>query len=181
MKKTCKRCKIKKLIEDFYKKPDNKGGYQNTCKNCVSLKDYGKSYQGSITNFNNSKRKSIEFNDGTKLCIDCRIIQNKSNFLIDGSILAAICKQCSSFRRIYKKYKLTKEEYFHILKGQNYCCKICRSKEIFYEKLIVDHCHSTGEVRGLLCSLCNKGLGSFRDNIQFLEEAIEYLRNTKIT
>jgi hypothetical protein len=43
-------------------------------------------------------------------------------------------------------------------------------------KLCIDHCHETNLVRGLLCHDCNKGLGNFKDNIIFLQIAIEYLK-----
>jgi hypothetical protein len=42
--------------------------------------------------------------------------------------------------------------------------------------LSIDHCHNTGKVRGLLCDHCNKGLGLFKDNIDYLNKAIEYLK-----
>jgi len=43
----------------------------------------------------------------------------------------------------------------------------------------VDHCHKTGKVRGLLCSLCNKGIGLFHDDIEKLLQAVEYLNANK--
>lgn len=52
-------------------------------------------------------------------------------------------------------------------------CMICGKAE----KLVVDHDHETGKVRGLLCNHCNRGLGHFRDNTQFLEDAIKYLKD----
>ena len=39
----------------------------------------------------------------------------------------------------------------------------------------VDHCHKSGQIRGLLCNACNKGLGLFKDSPIILEKAIKYL------
>ena len=50
-------------------------------------------------------------------------------------------------------------------------CVICGTEE----KLVVDHSHVTGEVRGLLCNHCNRGLGHFRDDPMLLEFAAQYL------
>lgn len=54
-------------------------------------------------------------------------------------------------------------------------CKICNQSCSSGYKLSVDHCHLTGEIRGLLCLRCNKGLGYFKDNPEFLSKAIKYL------
>lgn len=50
-------------------------------------------------------------------------------------------------------------------------CVICGSKE----PLVVDHDHHTGEIRGMLCNHCNRGLGHFRDDPMLLEFAAQYL------
>lgn len=177
--KNCKKCKLPKEINEsnFYKHPTGKDGFKCICKNCISLKDYNKNHQGTITQFNNSRKKAIEFEDGTKLCIECKLIQSKENFLMDGSILAAKCKECQSYQRLYEKYKLTKIDYLVMFNNQNGKCNICKDKEITYNKLIVDHCHSTNIVRGLLCGDCNKGLGLFKDNIESLKRAAKYLED----
>ena len=72
-----------------------------------------------------------------------------------------------------KKYNMSIIEYDRMYKSQDYSCKICL-RDVNYN-LHVDHCHTTGKVRGLLCSKCNKGLGSFEDNIDSLKAAIDYL------
>lgn len=51
-------------------------------------------------------------------------------------------------------------------------CVICGVETT---KLVVDHCHKTGSIRGLLCTNCNLGLGHFKDDPLLLEFAIQYL------
>lgn len=54
------------------------------------------------------------------------------------------------------------------------CCAICWLKD----RLCVDHCHSSGKVRWLLCSKCNSWIWMFNEDISLLEEAIKYIKNT---
>ncbi len=62
---------------------------------------------------------------------------------------------------------------------QNGECRICNVKlnknRYVGDMAVVDHCHTTGKIRGLLCNSCNRGLGYFRDNPKFLSNAISYL------
>ena len=71
-----------------------------------------------------------------------------------------------------KQYGITIEQYNSMFKRQKGLCAICRDDT----KLFIDHCHSKGHVRGLLCSSCNFGLGKFRDNRELLKRASLYLR-----
>lgn len=75
-----------------------------------------------------------------------------------------------------KKYNLSITDYFDILEIQQYTCKICK-KQNGNRKLAVDHCHMINKVRGLLCTSCNIALGSFQDNIKYLQNAIKYLKD----
>jgi len=76
-------------------------------------------------------------------------------------------------------YGLTLEDYNRIHDTQNGCCAICGKHETKLNKrLVVDHCHKTGKVRGLLCEKCNHGLGRFEDNLTIIENAITYLKST---
>ena len=70
-----------------------------------------------------------------------------------------------------RKYGITVGEYDNMLSIQDGKCAVCGDKT----KLYVDHCHSTNEVRGLLCHLCNTALGGFRDSTHNLQKAISYL------
>lgn len=79
-------------------------------------------------------------------------------------------RKCS----LKKNYGMTIEQYDALLLAQSGVCAIC-SKPPVRRRLDVDHCHSTGAVRGLLCEHCNKAIGLFRDNIERLSAAITYL------
>lgn len=80
-------------------------------------------------------------------------------------------------------YKITPREYNRLRDQQGFCCAICgkpEGEDIYKNKpalLKIDHCHTTGEVRGLLCQTCNIGLGHFKDSTKLLKSAIRYLTN----
>lgn len=75
-----------------------------------------------------------------------------------------------------KAFGITLDEYNNILKIQNDVCAICRLKCKSGHRLAVDHNHTTGKIRGLLCSNCNRGLGYFKENIENLKEGIKYIK-----
>jgi hypothetical protein len=92
----------------------------------------------------------------------------------------------SAKRRAMLKYTfgISPEDYDDLLKKQNGNCAICQKKETKKNqfglcRLAVDHCHTTGQVRGLLCAHCNNGLGRFRDDPQLLVAAANYLLKAK--
>lgn len=72
------------------------------------------------------------------------------------------------------KYGLNESEYLNMFETQNNECAICE-KSFNEVRACVDHSHDNGLVRGLLCDKCNKGLGSFNDNLELLKKAVEYL------
>lgn len=76
-----------------------------------------------------------------------------------------------------KKYGITLERYDEMLAAQGGVCAICAQPEQRKEtaNLAVDHCHATGEVRGLLCSNCNRAIGLLADDPERLRSAAEYL------
>jgi predicted nucleic acid-binding Zn ribbon protein len=99
----------------------------------------------------------------------------------EAKILAA-----REYRRNFglkKTFGLTVAEYDAMHEAQNGLCFICKRPErarnnfdTSPRKLAVDHCHGSGKIRGLLCTMCNQGLGQFEDNPRFLQAAIEYLK-----
>lgn len=87
--------------------------------------------------------------------------------------------------KLKQNYNLSVDDYNEMMIAQNNVCKICKQEETQKNakgtnwSLSVDHCHSTGKVRALLCSKCNVGLSKFRENITYLENAINYLKEFK--
>lgn len=73
------------------------------------------------------------------------------------------------------KYGLTLEQYdaFKAERFQKYGgkCEICRVRD----QWALDHCHTTGTIRGMLCRMCNVALGSVNDNVDILHNMIDYL------
>ena len=88
-------------------------------------------------------------------------------------------------RHIFNKYRLTSGQVDELLGKQGGRCAICRHEiETTNDRgrfsVCVDHDHSTGRVRGLLCNHCNRGLGMFLDNTEYLQNAIEYLERLQV-
>ncbi len=91
--------------------------------------------------------------------------------------------KCQSCEHLKSRYNMNTPERDKLYDSQGGCCAIC-NQEVFistrkegrqYNHAVVDHCHTTGIVRGILCHDCNIGLGKFKDNPTALETAAKYL------
>lgn len=85
----------------------------------------------------------------------------------------------------YVKYhhRLTRRLYLDIVERQGGACAVCRSTRPRRKKmrLCVDHDHSTGAIRGLVCNACNLAIGFARDNPELLRKLATYLEQPPIT
>jgi hypothetical protein len=133
--------------------------------------------------------------EGKAFCCSCKETKPLDNFCKDSQTphgFSRRCKNCNSDKgrdryrnnkdkyREYarkKKFGMERHEYETILSKQDGCCAVCGHVPKDGEVLSVDHCHETGDIRGLLCSNCNLGIGHFKDNIDLLGLAIKYLEN----
>ena len=86
-----------------------------------------------------------------------------------------------------KKFGLSNESYNSMVEQQKNLCAICKKPETFVHsrtkeiaRLAVDHCHTTGRTRKLLCKNCNTGLGSFKDDPSILMSAAQYLKDHNV-
>jgi len=85
-------------------------------------------------------------------------------------------------RNLRAKFDLSLEDYDQMLEAQGGVCAICKDPETHkrngkLKALAVDHNHSTGKIRGLLCSDCNTGIGKLKDDHKVLLAAAEYLKH----
>lgn len=96
------------------------------------------------------------------------------NFCLDPRIeLSSVERARDSWLRSH--YGIRLHDYKSMASEQKYLCKICGKKS---KRLVVDHDHRNGKVRGLLCHSCNCGLGHLRDSQSVLQNAIMYLNES---
>lgn len=121
-----------------------------------------------------AKRKTPNGEKRVSICISCCVEYNKQRRKEHPEKIANIERKY----KFKKQYGISLDDYYEMLDKQNGTCAICKTdvpnkRTKFFA---VDHCHTTGKVRGLLCSSCNRGLGLFRDNENLLFSAINYLK-----
>lgn len=81
------------------------------------------------------------------------------------------CKDCVLELRMLALYGVSREEYLRMVETQGGCCLICELPV----KLYIDHDHTSGEVRGLLCNKCNTAIGMLDEDVDRFRRAAEYL------
>jgi len=128
-----------------------------------------------------------------KTCKDCGVSKPLSEYFTNH-IKYSSCKSCKNEKskewarnnpdrvkqqrrktRLKTKYGLSVEQYASMLEQQHGGCYICGAVSND-RALAVDHCHTTGAVRKLLCTNCNTLIGQAKDNIDLLNKAINYLK-----
>lgn len=140
----------------------------------------------------------------TKVCTKCGIEKMVGDFTkrkasSDG--VSCWCKNCSRLymlawrqlnpsstrsQQIKTCFGITQEQYLAMLAQQNNSCACCGDSFDSIPPVVIqktgkpraphiDHCHTTGKVRGILCNGCNTGLGLFKDSPKRLQLAAQYL------
>lgn len=85
-------------------------------------------------------------------------------------------KQRSLRYNLWHQYGMTISDYMALVELQQGACAICHSLPPEGKRLHIDHCHTTGKVRGLLCQRCNQGMIAVDHYEGFCEKAIAYKR-----
>lgn len=132
----------------------------------------------------------------TKTCTQCNIEKSLSDFYKRknrSSGYLSECKDCTKKRntkryrenpdevndkRAAKIYGISYDQVVSMREQAGGYCQICGREGIkHHSRLVIDHCHSTGKVRGLICSKCNTILGYCDDNPDILNKLSTYLKN----
>lgn len=167
-------------------KPCNRCGHperakgQTFCIQCVR-----QSHQESRDRLSNTACPSCGLNRPDGICRPCRNAKTaqwkKDNPVRHRQLIEAQSARARGLwqqHRGLRKYGLTLDDYDSLLISQGGTCATCptRPEENPRGRLFVDHDHTTGVVRGLLCSRCNLALGYVKDDVNILRSLINYLQ-----
>lgn len=151
--KKCSKCKEIKSLDNFCK---NKRSSDNThwyCKNCQKEQ---------------RNKNRLVYNEYQRLYR----MQNREKILEREKLNRKLSLDKVKNNKLMSRYKISLKEYNDMLLKQENKCKICNK----IKELVVDHCHKTGKVRGLLCFKCNQGLGFLKDDAVLMDRAIKYIK-----
>lgn len=164
----CSNCDIVKPISNF--RLQRNGYYDTWCRPCCAK--WQSNWRKTHREQHNAAKKRYKERhpEYAQKCIDRAkrwYEQNREHV-----------KQRSRAWRLKDEFGITASEYDELLQKQNGVCAICRKENNRKgQRLHVDHEHTLGKVRGLLCNNCNLGLGYLQDSPDILLVASEYVRN----
>lgn len=142
-------------------------GISKTCRKCGVRKPLAEFHK-------NRSERADGFQSSCKDCSKATTYNYRNTE--KGHVIVVV----SRFRNALKKYEITETDYGAMLAAQNYVCAICKRPERHVvrgatKRLAVDHCHTTGKVRGLLCAHCNQAIGRLDDDPELIRKAADYV------
>ncbi len=161
--KLCKKCNIEKTLVEMVKK---QGSYRPECKECRNAAARKRSQDDP--NFREKERlrgkEKYKKRKPQHLAITNRYYHENLPYRKD--------------LHLRNQYGITMEDKIRMRESQKNCCGICHQEFPDDKSAYVDHCHTTGKVRGLLCRACNSILGFSRDSVEILQNAVGYLNSS---
>lgn len=148
--KWCNGCQRRRRRSSFYTARHKKQGIQSRCKDC-------------------NKAKALAYHQANRAhCIARKKAWHRKH---------PADKEAVRDRMYRRSYGYTLAQYNKQLAAQEGVCPLCRRPPDPEDgrRYALDHCHTTGLMRGVLCSACNGGLGCFRDDVDRLLRAAAYL------
>lgn len=199
----CNKCRLNKPLSEFSRSSRGLRGVKATCKACDAARHRAQFVPAVVDEAAKEARYTAR-RSNEKRCSQCGETKPIEQFSKTrdgkyGPVLRSNCKACASARayrwfldnrdrakevqrnrNMVLNYGITADEYRQRAEQQRHVCAICRKPETVERDgkvmlLSVDHCHSTGRVRGLLCNNCNRAIGLLKDNVELLRKAVDYL------
>lgn len=160
-RKKCTKCGEIKPLEEYHNSVSTKDGRYAMCKPCVNAKNnaWRNANKGKVAE---CKRRYAMRNREA-------IRKHQREYMAAHKVEAA------EYRRrwnLAKRYGITLEQYAAMWERQSGRCGVCRRE---HRRMVVDHDHDTGIVRGILCHRCNVCLGGLGDNLDGVMKAVLYL------
>jgi hypothetical protein len=175
--KTCRKCASPKPLSSFYRDSRRSDGRQSNCKLCNHAtrrawaranpdkvrEQKKRDYQTNRSSFQERARRWYERHRE-------KVLQRTSDYARKHKSNARDC-------HLKRTYGISLAEHQSMREAQGHVCAVCKDPARMSpnKDFAVDHCHSTGRVRGLLCHRCNQGIGLLADNPDILRAAIAYL------
>lgn len=163
--KVCKKCGLTKPLDEFYKAAGMRDGHRSDCKTCNSeakRKRYFANPQPAIERSRLWQRENRERHRAWQRAYRAA---NRERI-----------QRRNRDRHLSKKYGIVSDEFDLLVQAQLNLCAICL--RYFGKQLHVDHDHSSGRIRGLLCGKCNKAIGLLDDQPRSAQAAAKYLRRS---
>jgi hypothetical protein len=163
--KRCIKCGVEKPLSEYTIHNRKKGQHRNFCHECEKqwIRKYHKTDQG--------KQKAKEWIDNNKE----KILEYREIYKTD-ILKQERSKAYHRARWLRLNFNMTVDDYMDMFEKQDGKCLICGiDKNILNKNFAIDHDHTTGKVRGLLCHNCNVSIGLMKDSPFLLHKAAEYL------
>jgi hypothetical protein len=168
--KKCAKCEVEKPLDSYTK--HNRLGYQPRCKPCRS-EDQKIYYRNNIEKFNGYKARARN-----------ETLEERQDRIQKRKLEAPVKREHAKWKaHIRKTLGIEPQDYEKLFSEQNGKCAVCGTDNPGgnRKRFCVDHCHTTGKIRGLLCVSCNSGLGYFKDNMELLSNAATYLKRYPVS
>nr|WSX52706.1 endonuclease VII domain-containing protein [Streptomyces sp. NBC_00974] len=175
--KWCRGCSRDVPLSGFASDRNRGDGLQPRCRSCVAA--YGADhYRRRQAALGKVVKERVEVPPGWKLCRRCGEVKphaewHKNATASDG--LGTRCKACKAVQsragHLKRSYGMTEADRDEMIAAQGGVCLICKKRAAVH----VDHCHTTGRVRGVLCFNCNTAIGKLGDDPDAARRVVSYL------
>ncbi|MFD8633071.1 MULTISPECIES: endonuclease VII domain-containing protein [unclassified Streptomyces] len=175
--KWCRGCSRDVPLSGFALDRNRGDGLQPRCRECVA--EYSAAhYRRRQAEKGKIVKEKVDVPAGHKLCRQCGVIKphsewHKNSSASDG--LSTRCKACRVVQgragHLKRSYGMTEAQRDEMIAAQGGVCLICLKAPAVH----VDHCHTTGKVRGVLCFNCNTAIGKLGDDPDAARRVVSYL------